>query len=60
MPDRVKTAVIESFRKAFLLTLDVILGWIFANRRIFNRANGTIIVKVKEGEYSASSKNVKR
>jgi uncharacterized RDD family membrane protein YckC len=28
-----KTAVIESFGKAFLLPLDVILGWIFTNER---------------------------
>lgn len=36
-----KIAVIESFGKAFLLPLDVVLGWIFTNdrrKRIFNRA----------------------
>jgi RDD family len=27
----VKTAAIESFGKAFLLPLDVLLGWIFTN-----------------------------
>jgi uncharacterized RDD family membrane protein YckC len=45
-----KTAVIESFGKAFLLPLDVILGWIFTNnkrQRIFNRASNTIIIKLK-------------
>ncbi len=45
-----KTAVIESFGKAFLLPLDVILGWIFTNnkrQRIFNRASNTIVIKLK-------------
>ena len=49
-----KTAVIESFGKAFLLPLDVILGWIFTNnkrQRIFNRASNTIVIKLKEREY---------
>jgi uncharacterized RDD family membrane protein YckC len=49
----VKTAVIESFGKAFILPLDVILGWILTNnkrQRIFNRASGTIVIKVKEEE----------
>jgi hypothetical protein len=46
----VKTAVIEGFGKAFLLPLDVILGWIFTNykrQRIFNRASNTIVIKLK-------------
>jgi uncharacterized RDD family membrane protein YckC len=46
-----KTAIIESFGKAFLLPLDVILGWIFTNnkrQRIFNRASNTIVIKIKE------------
>src|SRR5205807_1700149 len=37
-----KTALLESFGKAFLLPLDVILGWIFTNnnrQRIFNRTS---------------------
>jgi uncharacterized RDD family membrane protein YckC len=57
----VKTAVIESFGKAFLLPIDVILGWIFTNnkrQRIFNRASNTIVVKVKEGGENDTSKNV--
>jgi uncharacterized RDD family membrane protein YckC len=57
----VKTAAIESFGKAFLLPLDVILGWIFTNnkrQRIFNRASGTIVVRVKEGGENDTSKNV--
>jgi uncharacterized RDD family membrane protein YckC len=46
-----KTALLESFGKAFLLPLDVILGWIFTNnnrQRIFNRASNTIVIKLKE------------
>jgi uncharacterized RDD family membrane protein YckC len=56
-----RTALIESFGKAFLLPLDVILGWIFTNdrrQRIFNRASGTIVVKVKEAGENDTSKNV--
>jgi uncharacterized RDD family membrane protein YckC len=56
-----KTAVIESFGKAFLLPLDVILGWIFTNdrrQRIFNRASSTIVIKIKEGRENDTSKNV--
>lgn len=58
-----KTAVIESFGKAFLLPIDVILGWIFTNdnrQRIFNRASNTIVIKLKEdGSISKNSKYVK-
>ena len=57
----VKTSLIESFGKAFLLPIDVILGWIFTNnkrQRVFNRASGTIVIKVKEGEENDTSKNV--
>src|SRR3989442_2755482 len=46
-----KTAAIESFGKAFLLPIDVILGWIFTNnerQRIFNRVSNTIVIKLKE------------
>jgi len=54
----VKTAVIESFGKAFLLPLDVLLGWIFTNRnrqRIFNRASNSIVVKLNK--YEAHDKS---
>jgi uncharacterized RDD family membrane protein YckC len=58
-----RTAVIESFGKAFLLPIDVILGWIFTNdkrQRIFNRASNTIVIKLKEdGSISENSKYVK-
>ena len=57
----VKTAVIESFGKAFLLPLDVLLGWIFTNdkrQRIFNMASNTIVIKLAE-ESSSVFNNVK-
>ena len=48
-----KDIVIGSFGKAFLLPLDLILGWIFTNdkkQRIFNRLSNTIVIKIKEVE----------
>jgi uncharacterized RDD family membrane protein YckC len=54
----VKAAVIESFGKAFLLPLDVILGWIFTNnkrQRIFNRASNTIVIKLKENNTASNN-----
>jgi uncharacterized RDD family membrane protein YckC len=53
-----KSAVIESFGKAFLLPLDVVLGWIFTNnkrQRIFNRITNTIVVKLKPKEIATES-----
>ena len=53
-----KSAVIESFGKAFLLPLDVVLGWIFTNnkrQRVFNRITNTIIIKLKPEEIGAES-----
>ena len=47
----IKSAAVESFGKAFLLPIDVILGLIFTNnkrQRIFNRASNTIIIKLKQ------------
>ena len=49
----IKRAAIESFGKAFLLPIDVILGWIFTNnkrQRIFNRISNTIVIKLKKPE----------
>jgi uncharacterized RDD family membrane protein YckC len=49
----IKSAAIESFGKAFLLRIDVILGWIFTNnkrQRIFNRISNTIVIKLKKPE----------
>lgn len=42
-------AVIESIGKAFLLAIDVLVGWILYPRRrqrLFNNLSGTIVVKV--------------
>jgi uncharacterized Rmd1/YagE family protein len=50
-----KIAVIESFGKAFLLPIDVVLGWIFTNnkrQRIFNRITNTIVIKLKPKEIA--------
>jgi uncharacterized RDD family membrane protein YckC len=52
-PANLKSVAIQSFGKAFLLPIDVVLGWIFTNekrQRIFNRASDTIVVKVKDGQ----------
>ena len=43
-----KNVAIQSFGKAFLLPIDVFLGWIFTNdkrQRLFNRASDTIVIK---------------
>lgn len=51
----IRSVAIESFGKAFLLPLDVILGWIFTNdmrQRLFSKAGNTIVVKVKADESS--------
>jgi uncharacterized RDD family membrane protein YckC len=50
-----RSAAIQSFGKAFLLPIDVILGWIFTNdrrQRIFSRAGNTIVIRVKSGEQN--------
>src|ERR671911_1114846 len=50
-----KSAIIEGFGKAFLLPIDVILGWIFTNnkrQRIFNRISNTIVIKLKPKELT--------
>jgi hypothetical protein len=46
----IKSAAIESFGKAFLLPIDVILGWVFTNnkrQRVFSRISDTIVIKLK-------------
>jgi uncharacterized RDD family membrane protein YckC len=57
-----KIAAIESLGKAFLLPLDVLLGWIFTNdkrQRMFNRVSDSIVVKLKDAEEDLDvSKNV--
>lgn len=47
------TAAIESFGKAFLLPLDVLIGWLAMEGeyvRLFNRLSSTIVVEVPEDE----------
>ena len=44
-------SVVNSFGKAFLLPVDVILGLLFTDKkrqRIFNRLSNTIVIKVQE------------
>jgi len=48
-----KSIVISSFGKSFLLPIDLILGWIFTNKkrqRIFNRLGDTVVIKLDEVE----------
>ncbi len=48
-----KAVMISSFGKAFILPIDVILGWILTNekrQRVFNRLGNTIIIKIKDPE----------
>jgi hypothetical protein len=43
--------------KAFLLPIDVVLGWIFTNnkrQRIFNRISNTIVIKLRPKEITAA------
>ncbi len=45
-----KGVIIGSFGKAFLLPLDVLLGWILTNekrQRVFNKLGDTLVVKIK-------------
>lgn len=46
------TAAVESFGKAFLLPLDVLIGWLFMENeyvRLFNRLSSTIVIEFPEG-----------
>ena len=46
-----KGVMIGSFGKAFLLPLDVLLGWILTNesrQRIFNKLGDTIVIKAQK------------
>lgn len=47
------TAAVESFGKAFILPLDLVIGWFAMEgeyRRLFNRLSGTIVVAVPEDD----------
>src|ERR671919_2722427 len=53
----IQSAILESFGKAFLLPIDVVLGWIFTNnkrQRIFNRITNTIVIKLKPKETATA------
>ncbi|WP_299290739.1 RDD family protein [Nitrosopumilus sp.] len=46
-----KGVLISCFGKAFLLPLDIILGWILTNehrQRVFNKLGDTIVIKIKK------------
>ena len=46
-----KSILLSSFGKSFLLPVDIILGWILTNKkrqRIFNKLGDTLIVKIKD------------
>lgn len=58
----IKSTAIESFGKAFLLPIDVILGWIFTNnkrQRIFNRISNTIVIKLKKNPQLTPEDNIR-
>lgn len=53
----VKSVAIQSFGKAFLLPIDVILGWIFTNekrQRLLSRAATTIVIKIADSDAQAN------
>ena len=57
-----KGILISSFGKAFLVPIDVILGWILTNekrQRIFNKLGDTLVVKIKSTEDSTDTKYTK-
>ncbi|EGG42513.1 hypothetical protein Nlim_0694 [Candidatus Nitrosarchaeum limnium SFB1] len=61
-PD-LKGILISSFGKAFLLPIDVGLGWIFTNemrQRIFNKIGDTIIIKIKEQDQNTDNIKYKK
>ena len=48
-----KSIIISSFGKSFIIPIDVVLGWIFTNQkrqRIFNRLGNTIVIKIEPSE----------
>src|SRR5919108_3588571 len=57
-----KSVMLGSFGKSFLLIIDIVLGWIFTNerrQRIFNRAGNTIVIKiVDETKLKKSPPNI--
>ena len=60
-PD-LKGVLLSSFGKAFLLPIDVILGWLLTNdkrQRVFNKLGDTLVVKIKESEDNSDIKYIK-
>jgi uncharacterized RDD family membrane protein YckC len=58
----IRSVAIQSFGKAFLLPLDVLLGWIFTNekrQRLLSRAADTIVIKTKEIRISENGRYMK-
>ena len=56
-PADMRSIVISSFGKAFLLPIDVFFGWIFTNekrQRLFSRASNTIVIRPKNTDNSES------
>jgi len=57
-----KGILISSFGKSFLLPVDLILGWIFTNKkrqRIFNKLGDTIVIKLEKEENEAENVSYK-
>ena len=57
-----KGIMVSSFGKAFLLPIDVVLGWILTNekrQRVFNKLGDTLVVKIKIPEDSSDVKYTK-
>jgi uncharacterized RDD family membrane protein YckC len=55
----IKNVAIQSFGKAFLLPIDVVLGWIFTNdkrQRIFSRAGNIIVVRAARIDQNVNYK----
>ena len=55
--------ITSSFGKSFLLPFDVVLGWIFTNKkrqRIFNKIGDTIVIKIKENESELANIKYKK
>lgn len=58
-----KGVMISSFGKAFLLPIDVMLGWIFTNenrQRIFNKIGDTLVIKIKTPEENKENIRYKK
>jgi len=57
-----KGVMTSSFGKAFLLPIDVILGWFLTNekrQRIFNKLGDTLVIKIKESSDISDIKYLK-